>query len=149
MTTIVVVYVARFVEGFKNIQDQQTHLKLNDVACGICLQNLSQKQYTTKCKHCFCKECILKWSASQSYLNKFSQTCPLCRSNIKEEFINFKFKIDVTKSDLNYPDEFMDKLESYVFQNFVRRDSTSIAYKLPKNISEDVQSSINHLFQFF
>ena len=44
--------------------------------CSICIDNINE-EFILECNHSFCKDCIYNWL-------KKSQTCPLCRNEVKE-----------------------------------------------------------------
>merc|ERR1712098_663425 len=46
--------------------------------CSICLQELQENIFQTKCKHKFHKECLEKWL-------DVSRVCPLCKTALKRE----------------------------------------------------------------
>jgi hypothetical protein len=50
--------------------------KDNDDVCAICLNELDESVLSLKCKHKFHEDCVLEW-------RKKSQTCPLCRNDVK------------------------------------------------------------------
>jgi len=79
--------------GLKRTKYRQIHLKQKELDCCICFEKISSDQYTSKCGHCFCEVCILKWLASEYILGKSSRTCPLCRGDIKEDILTFKYEL--------------------------------------------------------
>ena len=53
--------------------------------CTICFTEISEEEkITLECKHYFCNTCIQDW------LDKGKNSCPLCRSDIKEYNLNDK-----------------------------------------------------------
>lgn len=135
MTTSITI----FGEGLKRIEDRKACTQQEDVVCSICFENISNNQYTSKCGHCFCKECIFKWLASK-YYNKSSRTCPLCRSNIEEDIVAFKFEICESCFDISNSEDFLDKLSLYIHQNFdFDKERVWIHYILPEVASKDIK----------
>ena len=52
--------------------------------CPICweaLDTLEDMAVATRCKHVFCKDCILSWVSK-------SQTCPVCRGSTRNTLVN-------------------------------------------------------------
>ena len=47
---------------------------MSDGICSICLNNFNNK-ISTKCKHSFCKDCIMDWIS-------INNNCPMCRNII-------------------------------------------------------------------
>ena len=45
----------------------------SSLCCSICLENVYQHKYKTKCNHIFHKDCLDKWDKN---------TCPNCRANL-------------------------------------------------------------------
>ncbi len=60
----------------------------NHFECSICMSSKTTDKTTTKCGHVFCKECIEKWTRDHN-------TCPICRSQIKEPDTTPTFSIQV------------------------------------------------------
>ena len=74
-------------------------------SCGICLDNLENDVFELNCNHVFHKDCIKKWCTTcqsyNSYNNKVPATCPYCRANIEQKYLNI-LNINVnTNSDQN------------------------------------------------
>lgn len=59
-------------------ENEENTFNNNDEECSVCLSKLDNNSYTTDCFHVFCKNCLEGWFDSNH------NTCPLCRSRIKE-----------------------------------------------------------------
>jgi hypothetical protein len=57
--------------------------KSEHILCSICTENDSEIE--KKCKHSFCKQCILTWT------NKYKNTCPYCRQLMGNEFNQIQY----------------------------------------------------------
>jgi hypothetical protein len=57
--------------------------KSEHILCSICIETNSEIE--TKCKHSFCKGCIVKW------INKKKNTCPYCRQLMGNDFNKIQY----------------------------------------------------------
>jgi hypothetical protein len=64
--------------------------------CTICMENVNDNMYITKCGHTYHTQCISEWT-------KKNQSCPLCRSIVSVASIapNAKYQIEIKKEDIN------------------------------------------------
>ena len=66
--------------------------------CPICMCNISLLANTNKCKHDFCKECLMKWSKESA------NVCPICKIRFNKVIIhlnNQKVEIPVKYKSIN------------------------------------------------
>ena len=54
--------------------------------CPICLENVSEADFTTSCGHCFHAQCLTEWLMT-------SNTCPMCRTNLNEADYNNRIMV--------------------------------------------------------
>ncbi|GMH33426.1 hypothetical protein BSKO_01260 [Bryopsis sp. KO-2023] len=57
-------------------------------ACPICHREMIQEEeaFLNGCMHCFCYECILKWSDTQLRTNAEHLSCPVCKSSYRSVY---------------------------------------------------------------
>ncbi len=73
--------------------------------CPVCwdtLDDLETMAVATKCKHVFCKDCILSWVAKK-------QTCPVCRGSTRNSLVNLGARDLKTASELLEPEKEPEK----------------------------------------
>jgi len=136
-----------FGEGLKINEDQHTNIKQNYEECSICFQIVPINHYTSKCQHCFCKACILKWIATGFFNNKLTRTCPNCRSGIEEDIIAFEFEIDNSIFYTQRLKDFIKLLKYQIMENFDIDEKIWINYIVPKNASDSEKFRIKTHFE--
>lgn len=106
--------------------------------CGICLEilNANQSEITTKCNHSFHNKCLTPW-----LINK--NTCPLCRHEIYEKFID-------EDSDLESDDEDEPEYHVHIDNSIITLEDSSVTkitqriIELTDHMESDFQDPLKH-----
>lgn len=56
-------------------------ISINNTTCVICLEQIKDKGYTSKCKHPFHRDCIVEYIEKSAHDN-IRETCPMCRQKL-------------------------------------------------------------------